>query len=800
MKKLMYIKQKLHDIFVLGSFAIMVLFVLPQSAFSQFASQKKVIVRDIEIKNVGPGQLDRSYVETHLSQKAGAELDYSLVSSDVRDILKTGLISDADVEAVELPDGVKLIYKLKKRLQLDRPITFSGAEHFREKKLRGFMGLEVGDYIDDQVIGEKVRKIIKEYNEDKYPDVSVTWKIIETSHSRGLGKVHIIINENIGKAKIKKLEFIGNEHISKEDLKKVIGIKRIWNPFGWFGQKYNKEQIDIAREKIRTYYIGQGYLDVQVAEPEVKMYKKGKYKIIFKIKEGRRYYFSKNIKIETIGKFSPEQIRHRVLCYEGAPVTAASLQGSVQGIKDFYGSKGYIDTYVDPILIPDLTNATVSVDFKVKQGFLTHIRNIKIRGNTRTRDKVIRRELLVYPGELYNTVKIDRSKRIIKNLGYFSSVNTYPEKTLKPDEKDLVIEVAEKRTGQFMMGAGFSSVDKLMGFVEISQGNFDIKGWPYFTGGGQKLKLRLQFGTRRSRYDLSFTEPWFLNRRLSLGIDLFRSDVDYDDYSLKRTGSAIKLGKALPGPNRIDFKYQIVKKEEYDIADTNTYYYLDNPTEEYHFATDENYIKSSFRTAVTHDTRNNPFMPSRGNRSSVYGEIAGGPFGFDLDVYKLGIKGRQYFPLWFGHVLSLKGQVEVIDEYGGTDEMPISERLFLGGGRTLRGFDYRDVGPKVIRKIPTDNGDYVEHRAVGGRTMVMASAEYTIPIISHVRFAGFYDIGNVWRDAYDFDFSSMASSVGIGLRIDMPGFPIRIDRAWVVSYDDEYTRDDPWVFWIGYDY
>lgn len=790
--------QKIYSLQTIGIGFLFLLLLFPQISISQFVSQHNIIVKEIEINNLGAGQIDRSYVLTHLSQKVGDNLDYTLISADIRDILDTGIISDVKVDAVELSDGIKLIYTVHKKLRLDRAVVIYGAKHFRESKLRSWLGIEVGDYIDDQVMGIQIQKILKEYKDDKYPYIDITWKIIETDNYNGLGKVRVIIKEG-NKAKLKKVEFIGNENISREELKRIIGAKAWWNPFGWWGRKYDKDEINLASDNIRNYYIGQGYLDANIAEPIIKMYKKGKYSISFTIHEGTRYKFS-DINIEGYKLFKKNDLQKRVTCRPGIPATARAMRASIRGITDFYGGKGYAGTYVAPVLTPNVADGTASVDFKIKEGILTHIRNIQIRGNTKTRDKVIRRELLVYPSELYNTVKIKRSERIIQNLGFFSTVHSFAAKALSPDEKDLILEVTEKRTGQFMMGAGFSSVDKLVGFVELSQGNFDIKGWPYFTGGGQKLKLRLQFGTRRSSYDLSFTEPWFLGRRLSLGFDLFRSNIDYDDYSLKRTGGAIKLGKALPGPNRVDFRYQLVKKEEYDIADTNAYYYLDNPTEEYYFATDTEYIKSSLRIAVTHDTRNNPFIPSRGNRTSIFSELSGGAMGFDLDIYRIGGRIRQYYPLWFGHVLSFKGEVEIVDEYGGTEEMPIAERLFLGGGRTLRGFEYREVGPKVSRTIKTDNGKIIDARSVGGRTMAMASVEYTIPLLSMLRIAGFYDIGNVWRDAYDFDFSNMASSAGIGLRIDMPGFPIRIDRAWVVSKDNELTREDPWVFWIGYDF
>ena len=348
-----------------------------------------------------------------------------------------------------------------------------------------------------------------------------------------------------------------------------------------------------------------------------------------------------------------------------------------------------------------------------------------------------------------------------------------------------------------MMGAGFSSVDQVVGFIELSQGNFDLQGWPNFTGAGQKLKLRAQLGSRRTEYELSFVEPWFLNRKLSLGFDVFRTDIDYTDFDLERTGAAISLSKPLPGPNRLTLRYSIEKTVIQDIADTNLYVYETSPSETYLFDSEEDTVKSALEIRLTHDTRNNPFIPTRGSRLVLSGELAGGPLGFDTDLYSLSLRANQYLSLWWNHVLSLRTQWNTVDSYGSSQEVPISERLFAGGGRTLRGYEYRDVGPKVVRADTLGTSDF--HRPVGGESMAIASAEYLIPIVSGIRLATFFDIGNVWRGPFEFDISDTASSIGVGLRFDMPGFPIRIDRAWSVDADSPITDLDKWVFWIGYD-
>jgi len=315
-----------------------------------------------------------------------------------------------------------------------------------------------------------------------------------------------------------------------------------------------------------------------------------------------------------------------------------------------------------------------------------------------------------------------------------------------PDEKDMVLTVEEKRTGQFMMGAGFSSIDNLIGFMELSQGNFDLKGWPYFTGAGQKLKLRAQFGSRRDEYEISFVEPWFLDQRLSLGFDLFRTDLNFTDYDEERVGGAITIGKPLPGPNRVSLRYQLVSTDIRDVADTNAYVYVDSPDETFFFDESEDAIESSLRLRLMHDTRDNPFVPTRGNRLILSGELTGGVLGLDRDLWNLELTTAHYYPLWWRHVISLRTRWEVVDAYGDTDEVPLADRLFLGGGRTVRGYEFRDVGPKVQRADAPPGSE--SHRPVGGQSLGMAKAEYTMPIVSGVRLAGFFDIGNVWRDPF----------------------------------------------------
>jgi len=752
-------------------------------------------IRAIEVRNIGGGRVDLSYIEAHSNIREGDALDRSDIARDVRSLLDTGRFSSVNVDIEAREDGVALVYVVARKLTLAKAIEFTGSDHLPPRKLRSKLNLDVGDRVDDHTLGVRVRAIRQAFIDDHFPNVAISWEVDEVDREQGLAEVTVHI-ESGARSKVKTVRFEGNSRIDYSDLRRAIRRPSRLSPMYLFRKRrYTDDEFEAMRLAVRNLYRERGFLDVEIEYPAVELDDKGRQTIVVKIHEGETYRFD-SVNVTGVEIFPKAEIEALVIARAGVTASSRLIQGSVQRIRDFYGSRGYARARVRPLLESDPAANTVAVTFAVSEGDLIRVGNIRIRGNSRTRDKVIRRELQLHPGDVLDAVKARRSERRLMNLGYFSSVRRYEQETSVPNREDVIFEVEEKRTGQFLVGAGFSSIDNIIGFVEISQGNFDIRGWP-FTGGGQKLNLRAQFGSERRDYKLSFVEPWFLNRKLSLGTDLYRTDLNYSDYDVKRTGAAVSLSKALPGANRISFRYALEETVITDIADTNEYVYVGSPDETYSFAREEDTLKSTFKTTLTHDTRNNPFIPTRGLRASMFGRISGGPLGFDTDVYSVGARTAFYVPLWWDHVLSIKGRYETVEAYGDTDEVPISERLFAGGGRTIRGFDYRDVGPKVV---PSDPDSLIHYRPVGGQSLAVANVEYTIPLVEGVRLAGFYDIGGVWRDSYDFDGSTLASGAGIGLRLDMPGFPIRIDRAWAVEADDELTDTDNWVIWIGYDY
>ena len=756
-------------------------------------------IRSIAIRQDSGPTVEQAFVRTHLVSKVGDTFDPFRLTRDVEALYDTGRFSYVGVELASPRDQeeVDLVYHIRARLLLEGSPSIIGNDKLRDGKVQDLLNLDRLDLIDDQILAVRAQKVRDEYRDKLFPDAKVTWEIRELTEPKGHAEVTFTIDEG-KKSKIGSVTFDGNEVYDDGDLRPHIKTKRLLNPFSWFArQPYEPDHIDLGLDAIRDQYRNSGYLDVKVGEPEI-LRKEDSSALDLKIQidEGRAYSFGK-VTVEGVSLFPNVEIENQITAVPGEVASMSTISKSRDNVQLFYGNRGYINADAFPVFSADEKTGEVDVIFRVTEGQLVKIRNIYIRGNTVTRDKVARRELRIYPGDDYHLAKVRQSEANLRRLGFFApqSVVSFPEPLADPNERDLVFRVEEKRTGQFMVGAGFSSVDKVLGYMEFQQSNFDLFGWPP-TGGGQKLKLSLSSGSRRNEYVLSFIEPWFRNKKRELGIDLFRRDLSYPDYDATRAGFKVRYGMPLPWGhnNRVTATYQLQNVEVTDVADTNEYFLADGTP--FFFSTDQDELQSTVGLGFKHDTRDNFFVPTDGLRVRLNGEMTGGPFGGEADFYEVRFDVDRHFPVWLDHVVSVKGQYHVIDPFGDYEDISILDRFYLGGGRTLRGFEWRDVGPKAFREDEL-TGD-LTHRPVGGRTRAVATVEYTIPISEGLRFAMFVDAGNVYEDAFSSDFSEYAASAGVGIRLDMPGFPIRLDIAQDLRKDDEFTETDAWSFNIGF--
>jgi outer membrane protein insertion porin family len=495
--------------------------------------------------------------------------------------------------------------------------------------------------------------------------------------------------------------------------------------------------------------------------------------------EGTKYHVGK---ITVTGnKITTAKKIHALLkMKEGSVYSPKALRDDAKTLADGYGSGGYVDLDITPQAAP-AGPGRVDVTYTIEEGDRSFVQRVNVIGNTRTKDKVIRREIGIVPGDVYNTVRVEVTKKRLENLGYFSKVETYPDDTNVPGRKDLTVQVEEKRTGSLNFGAGFSTIDSVVGFVELTQGNFDLMNWPSFTGGGQKFRTRIQFGDQRKDFTLALTEPYFLDRPLSLGGELFYHDASFlsNVYDQRNYGVSLTARKPLNAFTSIALSYRLESLEIYNIS-SNASAYLRSQA--------GSRVKSLITPSLVYDTRDNPFISRTGHRVVFTPYIAGGFLGGDTQIYGWDLEGSQYFKLWYDTILLFNAEIATVETWGSGDQVPIYDRLYLGGGNDLRGFDFREVGPKDINGEP-----------IGGQSLARVTIEYTIPIIEKVRAAIFYDTGFVNRDPYDYGISHLASDVGIGLRLNLPIGPLRIDYGIPVIKDNN-KGNGRFNFNVGYQF
>jgi outer membrane protein insertion porin family len=762
-----------------------------------------LVLNEIRIENVENSALDESFVKAYTSLRVGQAIESetalsAAVAHDVDNLRRSERFSYVRAVIEQDGDQFTLIYKVAARLRL-RQIVVTGADDIGNRKIKKELGLELGDYVDEALIGENVRKVEAYCRKNKYPDATVSWTLTP-DEKNSVASLALNVTEG-EKLRVKQIHFEG-ERLSSDsfwrrlvpnifpskktasryeprDLRKVMQQKKTWWITPWFGA-YKPEMKEADLAAIRTFYADRGFLDVAVTGPDLQPLGGGKLRLNYRVQEGVRYRIGA-ISFSGNALYATSDLEKQVKLLPGTVASRAAIDAAAASVNRYYGSRGYIRNDVRPELQTDPATQTVSIRFNVREGELANINEIDIRGNEKTRDEVMRRELAVYPGELFNQQKVETSESRLKNLNYFESVSSSYVPAKGTNTYDLAFKVKEKAMGSFLIGAGFSSVESLTAFAELSHGNFDIHRWPP-VGDGQKMKIRVQAGTSANAVEASFIEPWFHDRKLALGVDgYYRTASYYSDYfDLDTLGTKVSLTKPVFNPfTRATVNYTL----EQFVVNVST----DAPSEM--VTEDGTSIKSSVGTSLSRDTRDQFYIPTRGNYSSVSAELAG--LGGDQETYSLEAKASQFWPVLDDHVFNLKGEIRTIDSWG-NDGVPIYDRLYLGGPRTIRGFAYRDVGPRY-----SDNTDEPK----GGLSSWYATAEYTVPLWSKIRGAAFYDIGAVSENSFDFFSADINSSFGVGVRIDLPMFPLRLDYAIPHLTDDNTDGESGrFSFLLGYSF
>lgn len=795
------------------------------AALGQDSSLK---VAKIQIQHIGPAQVSDALIRSNIRLKVGEPYLPAAVDDDVRSLYATGLFYNIRVTDEQTSEGIVVTYIVQANPRIT-DIKFEGNTKYRDSKLRRKLTTKIGSPLDERKLFTDGRAIEKMYQKAGYPGTTVK-AVPNIIQETGRAIVVFQIHES-PKIKITNVEFVGAHAFSQRKLRHVIKTRRHWM-FSWLTGSgvFKEDQFEDDRDRLMEFYRSQGYIDFEIKDVQFVHPTPNTEIIRFIIYEGHQYKVG-SIAFKGNKLFTADQIAagmrallpvgtiqktkagpHGLKMDVGDVFTPKGLTEDVQQVQDFYGAHGYIDVSsprtLDVKQIPNTETGTMDLEFDVDEGQKSYIEKIDIRGNTKTKDRVIRRELAVSPGEVFNMVKVNISKTRLQGLNYFEKVDTRAEQTDVPGRKDLVIGVEEKNTGNMTVGAGFSSVDALVGFAEVTQGNFDLFNPPRFTGGGQKLRLRAQLGTQRQDYEAEFIEPWFLQKKLALDVNLFYRKLDYlsvhNLYNESDAGGRVSLTRALGSDfliggvgysfENIGIHFNDQTTGPYDVGRPIPGTPVQVPQD---LLDEEGYsLVSKLTGSLAYDTRGPGLLPEKGQRTSLAVELAG-PFGGSKDYYKLDLKTHWYFKgLFPGHVLELLGGTGVADSYGRSSSVPFYDRYYLGGLYSLRGFRYRSVSPRQPDDPVTG---FHSNEPIGGDTYWFGSAEYSLPIIERVRFAVFYDVGNVMRNSYSYNFSNLNDNWGVGIRLHLPIGDLRLDYGIPIHHDRYNSGSGQFQFTVGSD-
>ncbi|MEC7229892.1 MAG: outer membrane protein assembly factor BamA, partial [Verrucomicrobiota bacterium] len=627
--------------------------------------------------------------------------------------------------------------------------------------------IETGSSLDEYLVSVGADNIAAYYIEKGFPDVEVDYRI-ERDEQTGYAVVSYDVDEG-GKVRIDEIFFEGNEAFSdKKLLKQLETNKHGWLSWltgsGRFDEKKFKEDLTI----LRKFYRDSGYLDCEINEEKVSIdfVESDEIVITIPIVEGQLYYLG-DFSVENATVYTTDELLNELRLEKGNPFSPQGVDDAAIAIRDYYTSSGYLNTRVRAERVPNMETRQIDVVFQVRESEKFYVESINVEGNTKSKSRVIIRELALTPGDIFDLRRMDVSERRLKNIGFFDDVRLNPEPTNIPGRKDLGITVREGRTGSFTFGAGFGSVESFVMYFEVLQSNFDLFNWRSgFQGDGQKFRFRASAGTTSNQVLIAFEEPWLFEQRLAFGVEIYRTESDYNsaDYNELRTGFELYFRRRLFELVEARLSYRLELVDIFDVAGTPG---VDDPGVADVFEEGEGEdLVSKVGLTFLRDTRETLIFTRKGNRSSLKFEYAG--IGGDINYHKVEGRTAHFIPTFdaYEQSLSIVARAGNVSPFGQSDIVPFYDRFYLGGPDTLRGFDYREVG---------DRDDDDPDESVGGNSYAMVSLEYGFRIAEPLGLVVFYDWGFVNENDFDFSMSEYADNWGVGARIMLMGSPLKLD-------------------------
>ncbi|MFT4546375.1 MAG: outer membrane protein insertion porin family [Verrucomicrobiales bacterium] len=734
------------------------------------------VIKDIDVQYIGGARVSEGAVLANMKTKVGDSLDTAVLDEDLKRLYESNLVENVNFLQEPYSGGMRLIVMIEARAKL-REILFIGNSAISSKKLRNKIELMANELWDDLKLQQAREDILKMYSKEGYSTVDVSYRV--DSGDDGYSRITFSIDEG-QRTILDSIAFEGNSVFSTAELTSKMKLKerKLLRLFGKSG-KIDNQTLEDDVLAIEDHYRNEGYVNARVMDMDRRPTDKADHvDLIIIISEGAQHSVS-SVSVSGTNAISQDSIVSRLQMQAGMPYSAMAVREDIKFLRKYYGRKGYADLNVLPQLTSAGTNA-LNIEYSIFEGTASTVGEINVIGNEKTQDRVIRRELAILPGEPFNTSLLEASAARLRQLPNFSRVEVSPTDSAENGFKDIRISVVEKPTGTVNFGAGFSSIDSIVGFVDIIQTNFDIKGWPKFTGAGQKFRMSLKYGTRRRDFSVDFTEPWLFDKKLALSTGVFYRDIFYnsDLYDERHAGGEISLRKPLGEHSFGKLGYRL------DFAKIHN---IDSDASEAIQSEEGDFVDSQLFLEYTVDTRDSFTLPRTGYKFTTGAEFG---VGGDVQTYAFEIGGATYYTGPLDTIFSLEGIFRTID---GSDDIPIFKREFLGGARNLRGYDYREAG-----STKDEDGE-----PLGGQTSAYLAAEVSTPLPGNlgekVRVATFYDVGTVSASAWDVD--DVYSDVGIGVRLFiLPGAPIRLDYGYPLKTDEFTGSGGKFNFQMGWNF
>jgi outer membrane protein insertion porin family len=724
----------------------------------------------IKIDVTGNERIDKGFITNNIKIKENDPFDLDKIREDMKNIYKTGFFSDVQIDVKETDKGKIITFVVIERAPI-KAIYVSGNKKINTGDIKDKLKVKTGTVLNIEKIKESMDEIKKLYASKGYYAAKVEYGIDYEEAYDVAVKFHI---EEPEKAFVRKVSFTGNKVFKSDKLKEYMRVREK-GMFSWFTGSgiLDEEALEEDRKSIEGFYSDNGYVRAKVGIPDIKISKDGKtISIAMSVDEGNIY------KIGTVDFtgdiiFEKENLLKNLKGKSENTFRSSIFHEDVLMLTDLYQDKGYAFCDITPFTLIDDDARRVNITFNFAKGQEIYFNRINILGNTKTRDKVIRRELKFAEGDRFSAIKLKDSKKRLTNTTFFKETDMKIIKTDEPDKINLDLTIEEKPTGTLSIGVGYSSEEQAIISGSISQENL--------LGTGRKLYLTAFLGSLTQEFRFSYLEPYIFDMNLDAGLSIFNFTRYMDTYDYKSQGGNVSLIRSLTDDVKGAVKYRYESTDVTNIADAASIYVKEQEGTK---------ITSSVTLSLTKNTIDDILNPSKGVNSGISLEVAGGPFSGDNYFYRTIAFYGKYIPAGFWDTtFFLKGTLGTIRTYGGK-ELPIYEKFFVGGINTVRGFKYGEAGPK-------DEWDEV----IGGKNQLFFNTEWIFPIYKPAGIKGvvFFDAGHGFDDTQGFMLKDIRYGAGFGIRWFSPLGPIRVELGFNLSPKKD-ERKQVFDFTIGTQY